>query len=240
MKNIQVRVEDDLKNRADKIFGEIGTTTNDAIKMFLKASLRENGFPFELQLPQPTTIDSYVSSHMLSISDNDFREALDYLTFTGDFYKNDEFEKVFMEQVKINGFVGDKEVTLAEARVFMVDTTMNDFVDVADSESGDLELVASAMVDKFDLEMTQVAIIDEFFVFAPTVTAEDRVKLVQKVYEYLKSRNVRFVGFCNAGLWRTNSIDEQRALTKSIKKMGSTQIYVSKNWSENVFGDKID
>lgn len=49
-KTIQVRVDDDLKLKSDKLFEELGTTTNDAIKMFLKKAIRTGGIPFEISL----------------------------------------------------------------------------------------------------------------------------------------------------------------------------------------------
>jgi len=240
MKNIQVRVDDDLKTQADTIFDQIGTTTNDAIKMFLKASIRQNGFPFELKLPEPTTTKSYIESKMLTISDFDFREALNGLVMvSGNFEKDIEDEGVFHESISINGFVGeDKEVTLAEAHIFIVDTSINDFSEVADDNSGDLSWVAEPMIQNLpnDFNNDWVAIIDNFYVFAPTATAVDRIELLRNVFEYLRSRHISAVGFCNAGIWFTENVDQQVALSSAIKDAGFPQIYKSKDWNGNSFG----
>ncbi len=47
---IQVRVDDDLKNKSDELFKKLGTDTTSAIRMFLTQSLLNNGFPFEIKI----------------------------------------------------------------------------------------------------------------------------------------------------------------------------------------------
>lgn len=46
---IQVRVDDDLKVKSDKLFKDLGTDTTTAIRMFLTRALAVNGFPFEIK-----------------------------------------------------------------------------------------------------------------------------------------------------------------------------------------------
>ncbi len=46
---IQVRVDDDLKAKSDKLFEDLGTDTATAIRMFLTQALAVNGFPFEIK-----------------------------------------------------------------------------------------------------------------------------------------------------------------------------------------------
>ena len=45
-KTIQVRVDDQLKESADKLYSSLGLDTSTAIRMFLIASLKEGGIPF--------------------------------------------------------------------------------------------------------------------------------------------------------------------------------------------------
>ncbi|MCL2167349.1 MAG: type II toxin-antitoxin system RelB/DinJ family antitoxin [Clostridiales bacterium] len=45
-KTIQVRVDDQLKESADKLFSSLGLDTSTAIRMFLVASMKEGGIPF--------------------------------------------------------------------------------------------------------------------------------------------------------------------------------------------------
>jgi DNA-damage-inducible protein J len=46
---IQVRVDDDLKSKADALFKELGTDTTSAIRMFLAQAIMQNGIPFEVK-----------------------------------------------------------------------------------------------------------------------------------------------------------------------------------------------
>ena len=46
---IQVRVEDELKNKSDALFKDLGTDTTTAIRMFLTQAVAANGFPFEIK-----------------------------------------------------------------------------------------------------------------------------------------------------------------------------------------------
>ncbi len=48
MATIQIRVDDELKAEADRLFNDIGLDTCTAIRVFLKQSLLHNGIPFEL------------------------------------------------------------------------------------------------------------------------------------------------------------------------------------------------
>jgi len=46
---IQVRIDDDLKTKADQLFKDLGTDTTSAIRMFLTQAVANNGFPFEIK-----------------------------------------------------------------------------------------------------------------------------------------------------------------------------------------------
>lgn len=50
---IQVRVDDELKQKSDELFKELGTDTTSAIRMFLTLSVASNGFPFEIKRVRP-------------------------------------------------------------------------------------------------------------------------------------------------------------------------------------------
>ena len=50
---IQVRVDDDLRARADKLFKDLGTDTTSAIRIFLTQALAVDGFPFEIKRANP-------------------------------------------------------------------------------------------------------------------------------------------------------------------------------------------
>ena len=46
---IQVRVDDELKQKADMLFRELGTDTTAAVRIFLTQAVAHNGFPFEIK-----------------------------------------------------------------------------------------------------------------------------------------------------------------------------------------------
>lgn len=46
---IQIRVDDELKNKSDQLFRDLGTDTTSAIRMFLTQAVANNGFPFEIK-----------------------------------------------------------------------------------------------------------------------------------------------------------------------------------------------
>lgn len=46
---IQVRVDDELKNKSEQLFRDLGTDTTSAIRMFLTQAVANNGFPFEIK-----------------------------------------------------------------------------------------------------------------------------------------------------------------------------------------------
>lgn len=46
---IQVRVDDDLKVKSDKLFKDLGTDTTTAIRIFLTQAVANNGFPFQIR-----------------------------------------------------------------------------------------------------------------------------------------------------------------------------------------------
>ena len=46
---IQVRVDDELKQKSDMLFRELGTDTTSAVRIFLTQAVAYNGFPFEIR-----------------------------------------------------------------------------------------------------------------------------------------------------------------------------------------------
>jgi DNA-damage-inducible protein J len=53
---VRARIDSDLKNEVEAIFHELGLTTSQAITLFLKKVKIERGIPFELKIPNETTI----------------------------------------------------------------------------------------------------------------------------------------------------------------------------------------
>lgn len=51
--NISIRMDSDLKAKADALFGELGMNLSTAFNIFVRQSLREGRIPFEISLNQP-------------------------------------------------------------------------------------------------------------------------------------------------------------------------------------------
>ena len=50
---IHMRVDPELKSDAEAILNSLGLSTTDAIKMFLKQIILNDGIPFEVKRPKP-------------------------------------------------------------------------------------------------------------------------------------------------------------------------------------------
>lgn len=51
--NLNIRTDKDIKEAAEKIYAGLGLNMSTAINMFLRASIRESGIPFDLKLNVP-------------------------------------------------------------------------------------------------------------------------------------------------------------------------------------------
>ena len=52
--NYNIRLDPDIKAKAENTFAVYGLTLSDAINVFLHKSILEYGFPFDLREPKPT------------------------------------------------------------------------------------------------------------------------------------------------------------------------------------------
>lgn len=73
-KTIQIRVDDNLKTASDKLFEELGTSTNEAIKMFLKKAIRTKSIPFSISINDfnETTIEAFEEVEKIKNNNSDF------------------------------------------------------------------------------------------------------------------------------------------------------------------------
>ena len=51
--NISIRMDSELKSRADALFDELGMNMSTAFNIFVRQALREGGIPFEVKLNTP-------------------------------------------------------------------------------------------------------------------------------------------------------------------------------------------
>lgn len=49
MATLQIRIDDTLKKQADTLFSSLGLDTSTAIRIFLNASIENDGIPFSIQ-----------------------------------------------------------------------------------------------------------------------------------------------------------------------------------------------
>lgn len=53
--NLNIRTDRQVKEAAEKLYTDLGLNMTTAINMFLRASIRENGIPFDLKLSTPNS-----------------------------------------------------------------------------------------------------------------------------------------------------------------------------------------
>ena len=54
--SLTIRMDSDVKNQAQQIFNSLGIDMSTAINVFLKQTIRYQGFPFDLTLNTPNDI----------------------------------------------------------------------------------------------------------------------------------------------------------------------------------------
>lgn len=59
MAQIHIRIDDDTKQKAEAILGEIGMSVPTAINVFLKAVAREGKIPFDLKASPSYTKENF-------------------------------------------------------------------------------------------------------------------------------------------------------------------------------------
>ena len=51
--NLNIKTDRTVKEQAEHVFSELGLNMTTAVNIFLRASIRENGIPFELKMEKP-------------------------------------------------------------------------------------------------------------------------------------------------------------------------------------------
>jgi DNA-damage-inducible protein J len=51
--NLNIRVDEELKRKAEAIFAELGLNMSTAMNIFLRYSVRYGGIPFDLRIEKP-------------------------------------------------------------------------------------------------------------------------------------------------------------------------------------------
>lgn len=244
MKNIQVRVKNSVKEKADNLFQKLGTSTNEAIKIFLQMSINKSGFPFAVKVDDPEDLLEWVNSKKLPYSEEQIMES--YKDVSGSFSVDSDFDMgVLNEDITLNGFVNnglDEELSededmIAKALLKIIDIDKQNLLEVADAASADYLVVAEGLTENSENfeDYSTIAILDEFFVFSDKISAKNRFKLFKDYFiPYLKSRDVDIVAFLNPGFWRTESSEEQKALVKVFKDNKIFTVGKLERWNDSV------
>ncbi len=82
--NISVRIDKEIKQKAEAIFNELGLNMSTAVNMFLRYSIRYGGIPFDLQLDVPNeetraAIDDVNNKRNLSKTFDSVKDLMDDL-----------------------------------------------------------------------------------------------------------------------------------------------------------------
>ena len=60
---LNARIEPELKRSTEEIFKQLGLTSTQAITLFYRQVVLNQGLPFEISLPNPTTINALRKAH---------------------------------------------------------------------------------------------------------------------------------------------------------------------------------
>jgi DNA-damage-inducible protein J len=69
MAQVNIRIDDALKEKADTLFDELGLNMTTAFTMFVKAAIRHNGIPFDI------SIDPFYSEKNMTVLRESIRDA---------------------------------------------------------------------------------------------------------------------------------------------------------------------
>ena len=67
---LQIRIDEELKNKANAVYGELGIDLSTAIRMFLKRSVLVGGIPFDTKLDESTLKALLAVDNMRTTSEN--------------------------------------------------------------------------------------------------------------------------------------------------------------------------
>ncbi|MCL2045694.1 MAG: type II toxin-antitoxin system RelB/DinJ family antitoxin [Oscillospiraceae bacterium] len=80
--NINIRVDRDIKNKAQDVFAALGLDMTTAVNIFLRQAIRKNGIPFELIAEQAEVKRTpprlgYMKGQIKELDGHDWFEPLD-------------------------------------------------------------------------------------------------------------------------------------------------------------------
>ena len=71
MAQVNIRIDDDLKERADALFEDLGLNMTTAVNIFVRATVRQGGIPFEVT----TKTEPFYSESNMKVLRQSIQEA---------------------------------------------------------------------------------------------------------------------------------------------------------------------
>lgn len=71
MAQVNIRIDDSLKEKAELLFEELGLNMSTAFNIFIRQTIREGGIPFEIT----TQIDPFYNEYNMKVLGESIREA---------------------------------------------------------------------------------------------------------------------------------------------------------------------
>ncbi len=71
MAQVNIRIDDALKERADILFNELGLNMTTAFNIFVRQTVRQGGIPFEIT----TNVDPFYSTSNMNVLRKSIKEA---------------------------------------------------------------------------------------------------------------------------------------------------------------------
>jgi len=71
MAQVNIRIDDALKERAEKLFDELGLNMTTAFNIFIRQTLRQGGIPFKIT----TNVDPFYSKSNMNVLRESIKEA---------------------------------------------------------------------------------------------------------------------------------------------------------------------
>ncbi len=71
MAQVNIRIDDNLKEKAEKLFDELGLNMTTAFNIFIRQTVREGGIPFTIT----TNVDPFFSDNNMAMLRKSIKEA---------------------------------------------------------------------------------------------------------------------------------------------------------------------
>ena len=76
---LQIRIDADLKEKVEALYREMGTSFAEAVRIFAKQSIQENGMPFVVTANRSNTygrLAKYAAPHLVAEEEGAYEKAM--------------------------------------------------------------------------------------------------------------------------------------------------------------------